>query len=162
MRLPLLRAAQSRAVACRMSLPSFALLGDVTIDQGPEGSQPVSALFEDGLAIAYLGVLTVLFGFLAYLALADRSAKKRREESLYEMQAVSENLRREGKDVEAAVLEGEMQRLKSKPAPAPQPKPWEPGGIGGAPLNQPKGMTPSDEGNRFMRRQQKARRKKRK
>ena len=96
MRLPLLRATHPRIAACRMSLTPGAqaelqLLADVTIDYGPEGSQPVSALFENGLAVAYLGVLTILFGFLAYLALADRRAKKRREENLYEMQMVSES-----------------------------------------------------------------------
>ena len=112
-RLPsLVRATHGRVPACQMSLTPVQLFADVAIDQGPEGSQPVSALFQDGLAVAYLGVLTVLFGFLAYLALADQRSKTRREDTLYEMQSVSETLRREGKDEEAAVLEGEVERLK--------------------------------------------------
>jgi len=39
---------------------------------------PVSDLFASPVAIAYLGVLTVLFGFLSYLAYSDYQGKQRR------------------------------------------------------------------------------------
>jgi hypothetical protein len=39
---------------------------------------PVSDLFASPVAVAYLGVLTVLFGFLSYLAYSDYQGKQRR------------------------------------------------------------------------------------
>lgn len=124
-------------------------IAEIAVDQGPEESQPVSALFEDGLAVAYLGVLTVLFGFLAFLALSDRRAKKQREESLIEMEAMSEELRRQGKEIEADVLVSEVKKIKAEPDPAAS--------------KQPQGMATTDElNNRFARRKQKERRKRRK
>jgi len=107
----------------------------------------------------------VLFGFLAYLAIADSRAKAARAERLTqavtEMEVVSETLRREGKLAEADALTLEAERLRSAPEPEPEPKPWEPGGIGGAPLLAEKQSYDSDS-NRFMRRQKQAARKKKK
>ncbi|KAL1521330.1 hypothetical protein AB1Y20_020997 [Prymnesium parvum] len=144
---PTVAGVTARTAPPRLSLLGLSLVADITVDQGPEGSQPVSALLENGIAVAYLGVLAVLFGFLAYLALADQRAKKRREESMLEMQEVSEALRREGKVVEAEVLEGELKKIKEEPQKV-----------------QTKRQTAGfeDEGNRFSRRQQKERRKRRK
>lgn len=133
-----------------------------------DASSPVSDLFQSPIAIAYLGVLAVLFGFLAYLALASQRAKTRRLESYDEMERVSESLMREGKVEEAEALAQEVERLRA-PAP-PVPKPWEEGGMLNnlpvdprlAPLVGRRTPVAEDPNNRFMRRQKRTKRKKRK
>lgn len=92
---PLLRVHRSSPVGMTSSIwdHSTALVAEYRED----ASSPVSDLFQSPIAIAYLGVLAVLFGFLAYLALASQRAKTRRLESYDEMERVSESLMREGK-----------------------------------------------------------------
>ena len=50
---------------------------------------PVSDLFASPVAVAYLGVLTVLFGFLSFLAYSDAQGKRRREEMIVQREQVS-------------------------------------------------------------------------
>jgi len=55
---------------------------------------PVSDLFDSPVAIAYLGVLTVLGGFLAFLAYSDSQGKQRRETQTAQREAAMAEMER--------------------------------------------------------------------
>ena len=53
-------------------------------------------LIENSAATAYLGVLTILVGFLSFLAISDQRAKRRKREDMEAVVAATERLREQG------------------------------------------------------------------
>ena len=135
------------------SLPSLLL----ALNDG-ESTRPVSDIFENAAAAAYIAVLWVLFGGLAYLAYGDYQQRQRKSEGLAQMEtcalasalpkrthtlahactrmacpaaehlsscplhsstlpstrdAVAADLREQGKEEEASVMESELRRIKA-------------------------------------------------
>ena len=111
-----------------------------------ESTRPVRDLVENDAAVAYLVVLAVLFSFLAYLAVADQRAKRRKEEDMRSVMAATESLREQGNVDAAKVLEREMRRVKKAETKAAEAK--------GFSLPKPKQPSRVEEeaGNRFDRR----------
>tara|TARA_B110001452_G_C15220798_1_gene423236 strand:- start:150 stop:740 length:591 start_codon:yes stop_codon:yes gene_type:complete len=126
-----------------------ASLGHVLVllaENDGESTRPVADLVENDVAVAYLVVLAFLFSFLAYLALADQRAKKRKAEDMREVMAATERLREQGKLDEANVLEREMRRAdreEKRDAKAAAKSAKKP------PIG---GQAEPEEGNRFARR----------
>ena len=165
---PLLRASRCPVVA-RSTAPCALAAYEAPLALLSDVGNPVSDLFQSPVAVAYLGVLTVLFGFLGFLAYSDAQGKARRREAaaqraqaMEEMARVTPQLREQGKDEEADAIEREMDRLRaaemsSSAAPSPPGRQrekapmWMPGGAFVAPGTEPSSL--EDTGNRFMRRQ---------
>lgn len=120
-----------------------------------QSTRPVSDLFENPASVAYLGVLTVLVGFLGYLALADRRAKQRRSDGIQEMRDIAERMRTEGDDGEAEILEREARLLERKAKSSIERlTDGESEGLAALlPKPRPPPPDPAEAGNRFMRRQ---------
>jgi hypothetical protein len=92
LRAPLLRQLTSLSsdaglldLSARVNVPML-LVSDV--------GNPVSDLFASPVAIAYLGVLTVLFGFLSFLAYSDYQGKQRRTAMAEERAAAAAEMER--------------------------------------------------------------------
>ena len=84
-----------------------------------ESTRPARDLIENPAALAYLVVLTILVGFLAFLAISDQQAKQRAreraqrmEEDMQSVMATTQSLREQGKLEEASVLEGELRNMR--------------------------------------------------
>ena len=121
-------------------------------------SRPARDLVENPVAAAYLVVLAIFGGGLAYLLYLDTQAKAKRESALREQEMAIAMMREQGNEEAAAVLAKDLKRERKPPKPAEKPK-----GLAADPYG--------DEGNRFERRQgreakskeaKKARRQKRK
>ena len=163
-RLPSLARPSVQASMTHVTEQQFALLADyaTVLD---EGSRPVSDLFQNTAAVGYLGVLTVLFGFLAYLAVADRRAKARREdaldEAIQEMDSVSAELSAQGKMEESRALSIEAGRLRTEGPDAQRPGMEMPSfSMPPKPSFMGKDAPVEEDGNRFARRQEKTEAKK--
>jgi hypothetical protein len=144
---------------CRQ-LPSLVRAGPVQATLSPlvllaendgESTRPVRDLIENNVALAYLGVLAILVGFLGYLAIADQQAKQRAreraqrmEEDMQSVMATTQSLRAQGKEEEAQVLEREMRRIKRAESRAEKDE---------AKAKEPAIRGLPEEGNRFGRRQ---------
>lgn len=123
-RMPLLRNRQHSASA-RLARPQASLLSGtgvpsliLAVNDG-ESTRPARDLIENPAALAYLVVLTILVGFLAFLAISDQQAKQRAreraqrmEEDMQSVMATTQSLREQGKLEEASVLEGELRNMR--------------------------------------------------
>ena len=122
--MPLLRNRQ-HAVSARLAQPEASLLSGtgvpsliLAVNDG-ESTRPARDLIENPAALAYLVVLTILVGFLAFIAISDQQAKQRAreraqrmEEDMQAVMATTQSLREQGKLEEANVLEGELRNMR--------------------------------------------------
>ena len=120
------------------------------LSNSDEGSRPARDLVENPVAAAYLVVLALFGGGLAYLLWLDTQASAKREAALREQEAAIAMMREQGFEEEAAVL---AKDLKAERKPKPKPPP----GMG--PMDKIRQMqggsqfAEDDPGNRFERRQ---------
>lgn len=115
------------------------------LSNADEGTRPARDLVENPVAAAYLLVLAVLGGGLAYLLYLDTQATAKREAAYLEQRQAADMLREQGLEAEAAELDRDLKRLEKASKEANNPP-------------KPKGLQadPYDEdaaGNRFGRRQ---------
>ena len=108
-------------------------------------TRPVRDLVENPVSIAYLAVLAVFVGFLAWLALGDARATARRQEGYAFMEQEAERMRSEGMEQEAAVLEAEVADMRAGKGAGTL--------AGEGTETAPSGSREDEEGNRFARRQ---------
>ena len=141
----LLRAAAPavRAQCCRMDV-----LDDLKyqLSNADPESRPARDLVENPVAAAYLVVLAILGGGLAYLLYLDTQATAKREAALKEQMEAAEMLRAQGLVKEASVLDSDLKRESKPPKPAPQGMQPQQGNVFAEDLG----------GNRFERRQGRA------
>ena len=124
----------------------------------------MSDLIENPVAAAYLFVLALFGGGLAYLLWLDTQATARREAALKEQLEAADMLRAQGLVEEAAAVEKDLKKERKPPAPKESKGMGLPGmGMPGMGM-QPQGDSFAEDnpGNRFERRQLRAAKKRRK
>ena len=133
------------------TLSVFSLSKVIALNDGLS-TRPVSDLLENQAAVAYLGVLTILFSFLAYLALADQQAKQRRADGIDQMRSIADQMREDGAVDEANVIEREARLMEKEQTTRPQKDPSF--GLGSRFEQILAGTSPdvADDSNRFDRR----------
>ncbi len=109
------------------------------------GTRPTSDLIESLPATAYLIVLAIFGGGLAWLALADARSASARKESMDFVEQEAARMRAEGLDREASILESDIINESTTEAAAPK-------GLFGGRVADPDSLD-AEEGNRFQRRQ---------
>lgn len=130
------------------------------LSNADEGSATTRDLVENPVAVAYLAVLLLFGGGLAYLAYQDTQIEKRKAAALKEQMAAAEMLRAQGLEREAAILDKDLKQEKRKPKVESANKPLD---ILKNGFQQPQNYVPEEEeGNRFERRQGRAARKRKK
>ena len=141
---PLLRHAATNAVS-RTSIVTADLVDDLKyqLSNADPDSRLARDLFENPVAAAYLVVLALFGGGLAYLLYLDSQAKAKREAALREQEMVIAQFREQGLEEEAKVMEKDLRRERKANMPAPE---------------KPKGLqapvfAEDEGGNRFLRRQ---------
>lgn len=141
---PLLRHAAVSTVA-RTSVVTADVLDDLKyqLSNADPDSRPARDLVENPVAAAYLLVLALFGGGLAYLLYLDTQANARREAALREQEDVIAQFRAQGLEEEAAVMEKDLKRERKSNAPAKE----KPKGLQ-API-----FAEDEGGNRFMKRQ---------
>ena len=115
------------------------------LSNADEGSRPARDLVENPIASAYLVVLAILGGGLAYLLYLDTQTKAKREAAYQEQRQAAEMLRAQGLEVEAAELDRDLKRIEKASKAAKDPP--KPRGLQADPYDDSSG------GNRFLRRQ---------
>ena len=108
--------------------------------------QQARDVVENPVAFAYIIVLALLGGGLAYLLFLDTQASARNKAALEEQERAVAMMREQGLEAEAAVLEKDLKKERR----AAKPKPEQPKGLAA----DPEGMSP--DANRFERRQGRA------
>ena len=116
------------------------------LSNSDEGTRPARDLVENPVAAAYLFVLALFGGGLAYLLYLDTQAASKREAAFREQQEAAEMLRAQGLEQEAAVLDRDLKQQKKANKPAKE----KPKGLAADPYGD------ADQGNRFERRQGRA------
>jgi hypothetical protein len=141
---PLLRHAAMSTVS-RTSTLTADVLDDLKyqLSNADPESRPARDLVENPVASAYLLVLALFGGGLAYLLYLDTQANARREAALREQEEVIAQFRAQGLEKEAAVMEKDLKRERKPKTP---------------PKEEAKGLqgpifAEDDGGNRFMKRQ---------
>ena len=144
--LPSLRAAAP--IALRAATPRADILEDLKyqLSNADEGTRPARDVVENPVAFAYIIVLALLGGGLAYLLFLDTQASARNKAALEEQERAVAMMREQGLEAEAAVLEKDLKKERR----AAKPKPEQPKGLAA----DPEGMSP--DANRFERRQGRA------
>ena len=147
---PLLRAT-SPFRACN---PRADVLDDLKyqLSNADPATRPARDLVENPVATAYLFVLALFGGGLAYLLYLDTQAKARREAALLEQEEAIRMMREQGYEEEAAILQKDLKQERK----APNKKADQPKGLK-API-----FAEDDAGNRFERRQGREAKKQRK
>jgi len=165
---PLLRFAATQP-ALRTAAPRLDVLDDLKyqLSNADPESRPARDLVENPVAAAYLVVLAIFGGGLAYLLYLDTQANAKREAALKEQREAAEMLRAQGLDDAAFALERDLKKerkeARAKKAAAEKPMGMGMGmpgmGMGGGGNAFAEDL---DTGNRFERRQGPTARKKRK
>ena len=138
--------------ALRAAAPRLDILDDLKyqLSNADEGTRPARDLVENPAATAYLFVLALLGGGLAYLLWSDTQVAARRDAALKEQLAAAEMLRAQGLEDEAEELVKDLKKERRAERKKKEPAPDKPKGLAADPYGV------GDTGNRFERRQGRA------